>query len=88
MEPIIGSTRRYTGAYHRGITGHRVVVVAVHRGGPDEGEILRDDPTIGRLRPDDVVEFAPLIREADGTERPSFVTSDARPDELEAVDVR
>lgn len=83
MESIIGSIRRYVGAHHRGITGHRVVIVAVHRGGPDEGEILREDPAIGRLRPDDIVELAPLIREADGTERPSFVTSDARPDELE-----
>jgi hypothetical protein len=86
MESIIGTVRRYAGTFHRGITGRRVVIVAVHRGGPDDGEILRDDRAIGRLRPDDAVEFAPLIREADGSERPSFVTSDARPDELGAVD--
>ncbi|MCC6311580.1 MAG: hypothetical protein IT345_11805 [Trueperaceae bacterium] len=86
MESIIGTIRRYTGAFHRGLAGCRVVIVAVHRGGPDAGEILRDDGAIGRLRPDDVVEFAPLVRAADGSERRSFVTSDARPAELEVVD--
>ena len=44
--------------------------------------ILQDDAEIGELRPDDVVEFAPFIREANGTERPSWVTSDASPKEL------
>jgi hypothetical protein len=83
MDQIIGAIRRYTGSYHAGITGHRVVIVAVHRGAdPDERTILRDDASIGSLRADDVVEFAPLIRAGDGSERRSFVTSDGSPDEL------
>ncbi len=79
---IIGTRWIYTGTAHRWATGQEVLVVAVIRGGDDDGQVLRNDAEIGELRPDDVVEFAPIIRERDGTERPSWVTSDAAPEEL------
>ena len=63
MERVIGSTRRYLGMDHPGLTGTRVVIVAVLRGpSPDEREILRDDAAMGIVRADDVIEFAPLVR--------------------------
>jgi len=80
---IIGSTRIYTGDTHRWAKGQAVLIHAVHRGDPDDGKILTDDALIGELRPEDVVEFLPLITEPDGTVRPSWVASDARPDELQ-----
>jgi len=58
-----------------------VLICAVHRGGHD-GEVLDGDEQVGELRPDDIVEFAPLVRDPDGTGRPPWVTSDARPDDL------
>lgn len=81
---IIGSVRVYQGRTHSWASGKPVLIRAVHRGG-DDGKVLEDDEQIGELRPDDIVEFAPLVREPDGSERPSWVTSDARPEEL--VDV-
>ena len=78
---IIGTRMKYVGTAHRWAMGQEVLVIAVHRGG-DDGQVLQDDAEIGELRSDDVVEWAPFIREADGTERPSWVTSDAKPDEL------
>lgn len=79
---IIGSTRIYTGDTHPWAKGKKVVIRFVHRGGPDDGQILESDELIGELRPGDVVEFAPVITEPDGTTRVSWVTSDATPDEL------
>lgn len=83
--PIIGSVWKYAGDFHRGLRGYQAVVLAVHRGSVDDKAILTDDESIGAIRPDDIVEFAPIIRERDGRERRSWITSDARPDELEAV---
>ena len=83
---IIGSVWRYAaGGYHTGLIGYRAVIVAVHRGTPDDKFILTDDESIGAVQPDDIVEFAPIIEERDGTERRSWITSDAKPHELEAV---
>lgn len=84
MAKFIGSRRRYIGTYHRWATGQKILILAVHRGG-DDGQILQDDAEVGELRPDDVIEWAPFVRERDGTLRPSFVTSDATPDELAPV---
>lgn len=81
-QQIIGSTRIYTGDAHFWAKGQPVLIHAVHRGDPDDGAILTDDRLIGELRPDDVVEFAPLTTEKDGNVRASWVTSDARPDAL------
>jgi hypothetical protein len=80
---IIGSTRIYTGDAHPLAKGQRVIIRAVDRGDPDDGVILADDLLIGELQPNDMVEFLPLITEPDGTVRPSWVASDARPDELQ-----
>ena len=80
---IIGSTRIYTGDTHRWAKGQPVLIRAVHRGDPDDGVILTDDDQIGVLQPDDIVEFVPFVAEPGGGTRPSWVTSDARPDELE-----
>ena len=80
---IIGSTRIYTGDSHPWAKGQPVLIRAVHRGDPDDGVILTDDALIGELQPDDVVEFVPFVAEPDDTVRPSWVASDARPDELE-----
>ena len=64
MERVIGSIRRYLGIDHLGLTGRRVVIVAVLRAtSADEQEILHDDALIGPVRADDVMEFAPLIRD-------------------------
>lgn len=79
---IIDSTRVYTGDTHPWAKGKPILIRSVHRGHPDDGQILEDDELIGELRPDDIVEFAPLITEKDGSVRASWVTSDARPDEL------
>jgi hypothetical protein len=72
---IIGSEKRYTGTSHRGLTGERVKIVAVHRG----EQILDDDAAIGALRPTDTVEVRPWLDEKD---RFSWVSYDAKPDEL------
>ncbi|MBI3844527.1 MAG: hypothetical protein HY292_07780 [Planctomycetes bacterium] len=72
MEKVIGSTRRYLGTAHDGLCGTRVVIVSVQRGG-DNGVILRDDAAVGTVRPDDVIEFAPIIH-GDGPELPSNIT--------------
>jgi len=77
-DKLIGTIRRYQGTAHVWAVGHRIVVAAVHRG----DEVLRDDAAIGALLPGDWVEFAPLIEEADGVERASFVWSDAQPSDL------
>jgi hypothetical protein len=79
---IIGSSRIYTGDAHSWANGQLVLIRAVHRGDPDDGVILTDDRLIGELQADDVVEFVPFVTEPDGTIRPSWVASDARPDEL------
>lgn len=81
MEPIILSICRYRGARCPGLVNQRVVVVAVHRGGA-EGASLRTDAAVGALRPDDRIEFVQLVRRADGSERTTWATADARPDEL------
>lgn len=81
---IIDSTRIYTGDTHPWAQGQPVLIHAVHRGDPDDGAILTDDRLIGELQADDIVEFVPFITEPDGTVRPSWVASDARPDELQA----
>ena len=80
---IIGSTRIYTGDTHPWAKGQPVLLRAVHRGDPDDGVILTDDELIGELQPDDIVEFVPFVAEPGVGTRPSWVTSDARPDELE-----
>ncbi len=80
---IIGSRRRYVGLPHRGLRGLLVEIVAVYRGvDPDTWQVLTEDFEIGDLLPGDLVEVAPIIKE-DGKERRSFVTSDARPSELQ-----
>ena len=72
---IIGSEKRYTGISHRGLTGERVKIVAVHRG----EQILDEDDEIGALLPTDTVEIRPWLDEKD---RFSWVSYDASPDEL------
>jgi hypothetical protein len=72
---IIGSEKRYTGTSHRGVTGHRVKVVAVHRG----EQILKEDEAIGALRPTDTIEFRPWMERE---QRFSWVGYDASPAEL------
>ena len=57
------------------------MVLAVRRG----DRVLRDDESIGTLWANDRIEFAPLIKDA-GHERVSWVTSDAKPDELRPVE--
>jgi hypothetical protein len=81
MKTIISSLQRYVGNYHLWAKDQPVVVVAVHR----EDRILESDAAIGSLRPGDVIEFAPFVPDEQGGKRPSFVTSDARPDELVPV---
>src|SRR5215203_1168504 len=82
MEKLIRTIRRYEGAAHVGLRGHRVVLLSVHRG----DDTLVDDQDVGKLRAGDWIEFAPLIQEAGGSERMSFVTSDGRPDEFGAIE--
>lgn len=82
MEKIIRTIRRYTGRGHAWLHGERVVVVAVHRG----DEVLHEDSVVGELRPDDWVEFTPLIADADGPESVSWVCSDTPPHELGPVE--
>ena len=82
---IIGSIWRYSRGYHTGLIGYRAVIVAIHRGTTDDKFILTDDASIGTIRPDDIIEFAPIVAERGGTERRSWITSDAKPDDLEAV---
>ena len=72
---IIGSEKRYTGTSHRGLTGERVKIVAVHRG----EQILDEDAAIGALRPTDTIEFRPWMERE---QRFSWVGYDATPDEL------
>lgn len=79
---IIGSRWRYEGESHRGLRGHRVQIVAVSRGEiPDERRVLTTDDEIGEIMPSDLIEIAPIIVEKGG-DRISFVTSDARVEEL------
>ena len=75
---LIGTRWIYVGDAHRFLAGKTVVLRSVHRG----EEILEDDERIGEIRDDDVLEVAPVIRDAKGGERASFVTSDATLDEL------
>lgn len=84
---IIGSRRRYVGLPHPGLRGLLVEIVAVHRrsGECEDYAILASDEEIGEILPTDWVEVAPIIRE-NGTERRSWVTSDAAPSELRAAD--
>lgn len=74
---IIHSIRRYTGLRTPSLRGERVVVVAVHRGDPDHGEILKDDSNMGALQPDDRFECVRIVRNRDGTERMTWVTGEA-----------
>ena len=71
MKQIINSIRRYQGAGIPGLTGRRVVVLAVHRG----DYVLGDDTEIGRLVPSDVVEFSSIITEQGGAQRISWSTA-------------
>ena len=82
---IIGSIWKYASGHHTGLIGYRAVIVAVHRGSVDDKFILTDDASIGTIRPDDIIEFAPIVQEASGRERRSWITSDAKPHELEAI---
>ena len=82
METIIRTIRRYRGRAHVGLRENRVVLLNVHR----DDEILRSDEAIGTLRRGDVIEFAPLITEADGSERMSWVTSDGYPGEFGPIE--
>ena len=79
-EMIIGRIGTYVGKAHRNLRGKRVIVIAVHRipdgGTTDDARILTDDAEIGELTPDDVIEFAPEIVEANGQRRWSWVRSD------------
>jgi len=81
MNTIINSIRLYRGTGIPGMTGWRVVVLAVLRG----DETLKDDAQIGDLIRGDRLDVAAIITEPDGTERVSWSTADARPDELEPV---
>lgn len=83
--PIIGSERRYVGRAHPWAAGLRVKIVSVLRGPGENPELLREDRDIGALRADDVVEFVPLVEEEGQAPRWSWVSSDARPDELAAL---
>ena len=81
---IIGSLRTYVGDVHPGLRGEVVQIVAILRGASaDDHDILTTDELIGEIRPDDIVEVAPIILGEEGS-RPSFPTSDARPDHLVA----
>ena len=71
MKQIISSIRRYRGAGIPGLTGKRVVVLAVHRG----DYILGDDLEVGRLVPTEVLEFASIITEHGGAQRISWSTA-------------
>ena len=82
---IIGTVTTYTGTDHRYLTGKQVVIVAIHKGAlldPNDYTILRDDLEIaaagGVDASTDIVEVAPLLGD-----RVSFVTSDAKVDDLE-----
>ena len=79
---IIRSIRRYEGVGCLDLRGKRVVVVAVHRGDVDRGEILRDDATIGSLEADDRFEFVQIIPGPDGADTTTWVTADAAAWEL------
>ena len=81
MNTIINSIRLYRGTGIPGMTGWRVVVLSVHRG----DETLKDDAQIGELIRGDRLDVAAIITEPDGTERVSWSTADARPDELGPV---
>jgi hypothetical protein len=81
MNTTINSIRIYRGTWISGMTGSRVVVLSVERG----DEILRDDAQIRDLERGDRLDVAAIITEPDGTERVSWSTVDARPDELGPV---
>lgn len=85
---LIRSIREYVGVNWPAMRGERVVVIAVHRGDPDHGEILRDDAAIGALQPDDMVECVQIYRDKDGVERTTWVTSEVRPWDLGPVQGR
>jgi len=83
---IIGTTTRYLGIDHPYLTGKKVIIVAIHHGAlihPDDYTILRCDEDIsaaGGLDTDaDIVEVAPVHADR----RVSWVTSDARVEDLE-----
>ncbi len=78
MNTIINSIRLYRGTGIPGMTGSRVVVLAVLRG----DETLKDDAQIGDFIRGDRLDVAAIITEPDGTERVSWSTADSRPDEL------
>lgn len=91
MEKIIGSSTTYHGAEHPYLNGCRVRIVAVlknaaqHSGPGDNPDYLsiRDDLSLaqaGGITAADRVEVQPWIEEEN---RFSFVTSDARPDDLD-----
>ena len=82
MKQIIHTIRRYQGAGLPGLTGKRVVVLAVHRG----DYVLGDDLEIGRLVPSDVVEFSSIITERDGARRISWSTAADNASELGPVE--
>ncbi len=88
---IIGTVTTYTGSDHPYLRGHRVVIIAIHKGvlvSPDDYSILRDDLEIaaaGGVDDEvDLVEIAPV--HADG--RASWVTSDAKVIDLEMFRAR
>lgn len=83
---IIGTTTTYTGTVHPYLRGYEVVIVAVHHGillDPDNCTILRSDEAIaaagGVDAETDLVEVAPVLEGG----RTSWVTSDARVQDLE-----
>jgi len=81
MNTIINSIKIYRGTWIPGMTGTRVVVLSVERG----DEILRSDAQIGESVWGDRLDVTAIITEPDGTERVSWSTADARPDELGPV---
>jgi len=84
---IIGSTWRYRGTKHPRVAGDKVVIKAVHRHDPVDGDVvtLRDDALIQALRKGDKVEVAQLVEGEGGRERESVVVEDASPEDLEPL---
>lgn len=65
-----------------------MVLVAVHRGDVNYAVVFRYDEAIGQLLTDDSIRFAEIVAETVGSERTTWVTSDAVAWELRPVEGR